>query len=377
MMFPSFLVVLVLLGTATALVPHFTRPASIATTTSTRPSTSSHLFSSSVDAVVGRPTELPDSLEDGAEIAAAACASFAEISGNVARCRVDFDTSAGDDTYTLLKSSTPFMQKMVTAICYLMIPGVQEKRQQEIMRMAQAKAELRELGDEENDNDDSTIKDKRDALIQIIQSGGVDPENPSWDGPKARVYFPDEGSAALARRDWKGQDSLVPACVEFSACGGRQVADISKDVIVFFFCPRASEAENVERILLKVETELVDTLQLTVFVNPILVDMGVTGFGMAGRLLRERLIEPLTQTYYLRTLPWGALTRTWPRAFSVWQEDETAEGGYKLISTSDRLPSNPEVEDIYDIENGDKSAAREGFGMLNALGDFVNGMMKL
>jgi len=111
MMFPSFLVVLVLLGTATALVPHFTRPASIATTTSTRPSTSSHLFSSSVDAVVGRPTELPDSLEDGAEIAAAACASFAEISGNVARCRVDFDTSAGDDTYTLLKSSTPFMQK--------------------------------------------------------------------------------------------------------------------------------------------------------------------------------------------------------------------------------------------------------------------------
>jgi hypothetical protein len=61
----------------------------------------------------------------------------------------------------------------------------------------------------------------------------------------------------------------------------------------------------------------------------------------------------------------------------VWQEDETAEGGYKLISTSDRLPSNPEVEDIYDIENGDKSAAREGFGMLNALGDFVNGMMKL
>jgi len=377
MMFPSFLVVLVLLGTATALVPHFSRPASIATTTSTRPSASSHLFSSSVDAVVGRPTELPDSLEDGAEIAAAACASFAEISGNVARCRVDFDTSAGDDTYTLLKSSTPFMQKMVTAICYLMIPGVQEKRQQEIMRMAQAKAELRELGDEENDNDDSTIKDKRDALIQILQSGGVDPENPSWDGPKARVYFPDEGSAALARRDWKGQDSLVPACVEFSACGGRQVADISKDVIVFFFCPRASEAENVERILLKVETELVDTLQLTVFVNPILVDMGVTGFGMAGRLLRERLIEPLTQTYYLRTLPWGALTRTWPRAFSVWQEDETAEGGYKLISTSDRLPSNPEVEDIYDIENGDKSAAREGFGMLNALGDFVNGMMKL
>ena len=307
---------------------------------------------------------------------------------------MDFDTSAGDETYTLLKTSTPFMQKMVTAMCYLMIPGVQSKRQDEMMRVATARAALRELGDENsddnNDNDDDSDNQQlqqlqqqlqqqqlREKLTQIIQSGGVDPENPTWNGPKARVYFPDEGSAALARRDWKGIDAAVPSCVEFSSCGGRQVADISNDVIAFFFCPKASEAEYVERLLLTSETQLVDTLKVTVFVNPNLVDMGVTGFGMAGRLLRERLIEPLTQTYYLRTLPWGALTRTWPRAFSVWQEDESASGGYKLISTRNRLPSNPEVEDIYDIENGEKSAPQDGFGMLNALGDFVNGMMRL
>ena len=320
----------------------------------------------------GQATELPDSLEDGAEIGAQACADFAEAAGNGARCRVDFDTSAGDDTYTLLKSSTPFMQKFVTALCYLMIPGVQDRKQQEMMRVATARAELRELG-----VDDETNMEKREELTQVLQSGGVDPANPTWEGPKARIYFPDEGSAALARRDWRGPDSLVPPCVEFSSCGGRQVADISNDVLVFFFCPKASESESVESLLLTSETKLVDTLKLTVFVNPNLVDMGVTGFGMAGRLLRERLIEPLTQTYYLRTLPWGALTRTWPRAFSVWQEDPNAEGGYKLISTQDRLPSNPEVEDIYDIANGDKRAPNDGFGMLNALGDFVNGMMRL
>ena len=320
-----------------------------------------------------QPTELPDSLEDGAEIAAQACASFAEASGRGARCRVDFDTSAGDETYTLLKTSTPFMQKMVTAMCYLMIPNVQKNRQQEMMRVATAKAALQELLNDENNNNDNNEQ----QLTQIIQSGGVDPENPTWTGPKARIYFPDEGSAALARRDWKGLDATVPSCVEFSSCGGRQVADISNDVITFFFCPKASEAEYVERLLVTSETQLVETLQLTVFVNPNLVDMGVTGFGMAGRLLRERLIEPLTQTYYLRTLPWGALTRTWPRAFSVWQVDENISGGYKLIATRNRLPSNPEVEDIYDIENGEKSAPQDGFGMLNALGDFVNGMMRL
>lgn len=138
------------------------------------------------------------------------------------------------------------------------------------------------------------------------------------------------------------------------------------------------------------------------FVNPNLVDMGVTGFGMAGRMLRERLIDTLQYTYYvshnlcygcfqksnhsrhsvvvselqLRTLSWGALTRLWPYAYSVWQEDADAEGGYRLIKMLDFLPSNPEVEDIYDIANGDKEERQSG-GFLDQFGDFVQGMMRL
>ena len=92
------------------------------------------------------------------------------------------------------------------------------------------------------------------------------------------------------------------------------------------------------------------------------------------------LIDGLIPAYYLRTLPWGALTRVWPQLFTVWQEDENAADGtgYRMIKAMDRLPSNPEVEDIYDIENGDMNAPpREGPGFLNALGDFVNGMTRL
>jgi len=92
--------------------------------------------------------------------------------------------------------------------------------------------------------------------------------------------------------------------------------------------------------------------------------------------LRERLIDPLQGTYYLRTLPWGALTRQWPAQYSVWQEDADCEGGYRLIKTLDRLPSNPEVEDIYDIENGLVEERQSG-GVLDQFGDFVNGMMRL
>jgi len=345
----------------------------------------------------GTPTDLPDSLDDAAQIAGAATAKFASLGATLSRCRVDFDTSIGDETYTKLKSSTDFMQKYVTALSYAMIPGLQEFRQNEMMALVNARAELTQMMSNPNSDPDQSAEQtnlRQAELMQIIQNGGrtLPPPpternqepTPLWNGPKLRIYFPDEGSSALARRDWVSgsrnpDDDIVPPCVEFSSCGGRQTEDTSKDIVILFFCPRASEAEFVEETLKKMETELADQLLLTVFVNPVLVDMTITGFGMAGRMLRERLIDPLMPTYYLRTLSWGALTRVWPRQFTVWQEDADREGGYRMIKSMDRLPSNPEVEDIYDYENGlsNDPEASKGFGLLNAIADFANGMMRL
>jgi len=316
-------------------------------------------------------------LEDSAEIAANACASFVEGSGGLARCRVNFDTSAGDETYTLLKTSTEFMQNFVSFMSYKMIPGLQEQRQGEMMKVAQARAELKAILNQEEAEEAEIDQEKKAECIQILESGGRDLDF-KWDGPIVRVYFPDEGSAALARRDWIGNspaDAQVPPCVVMSSCGGIQTTDVTKDEIVFFFCPKASESDSVEELLLKTETTA-SNLKLTVFVNPNLVDMGVTGFGMAGRRLRERLLDGLVDTYYLRTLQWGALTRVWPNAYSVWQEDEDSEGGYKLIKALPYLPANPEVEDIYDIANGLMNE-RENPGFLDQLGDFAQGMMRL
>jgi hypothetical protein len=329
-------------------------------------------------AIMATPTELPDSLDDAAVRAARASAAFSEASGPVARCRVDFDTSVGDETFTILKTSTEFMQKYVSALCYAMVPGAQEQRENEIAALAQAQADLQELKSMESDENDEKVDNsaKIQHLQELIARGGR-PADWKWQGPTARVYFPDEGNAALARRDWNApDDAKVPPCVQFASCGGVQRQDISNDCLVFFFCPRAAESEQVEAILQRVEIEAADNLKLTIFVNPKLVDMGVTGFGMAGRLLRERLIEPLTYTYTLRTLQWGALTREWPAAYTVWQEDENESSGYRLIRMLDRLPSNPDVEEIYEMENGGQQD-KQGGGVLNALGDFVNGMMSL
>jgi hypothetical protein len=369
------------------------------TTGSSSATTSSSLLqlSSSPLANANKPTELPDSLSDAASIAANACHQLFINGGSMTRCRVDFDTSIGDETYTTLKSSTEFMQQFVSSLSLACVEGAREEKQRQVMKLVEAKAELREVqeqideatsfagGDDDADEESSEksssksdvvdkLTKREEELMQIIANQGFDPTSDSWDGPKLRIYFPDEGSAALARRDWKSE---VPSCVEFSSCGGVQVADTSKDAVILFFCPRASEAEFVEKILYEMEEKRGEELMLTVMVNPLLVDMGVTGFGMAGRRLRERLIDGLIPAYYLRTLPWGALTRVWPQLFSVWQEDANESTGYRLIKAMDRLPSNPEVEDIYDIENGDMRAPSEGFGLLNALGDFVNGMTRL
>eukprot|EP00977_Amphora_coffeiformis_P015803 scaffold4740_cov165-Amphora_coffeaeformis.AAC.1 len=314
-----------------------------------------------------QPTELPDSLEDAAQRAAEATKKFVEQSGPMARCRVDFDTSVGDETFSILKTSTEFMQNFVSGCCYAMIPGLQEEKQAEMMRLVQAKSELKDLQKEEEFDEEKAAQ-----LEKVISMGGRE-EGYKWNGPICRVYFPDEGNAALARRDWLNPESpRVPPCVVFSSCGGVRVDDVKNDRLVFFFCPKASEAEDVEKALQETEEKATD-LQMTCFVNPNLVDMGVTGFGMAGRMLRERLIDTLQYTYYLRTLQWGALTRLWPYSYSLWQEDVNADGGYNLIKMLDRLPSNPEVEDIKNEDNQE----RQSGGFLDQLGDFVNGMMRL
>ena len=119
-----------------------------------RQSSSTALSSTAAGAGFGQATELPDSLDDSAILAAQGCVSYMNDAGPMQRCRVDFDTSIGDETYTTLKSSTEFMQKFVTALCYETIPGVQEMRQNEMMALVQAKVELSQIYAEEGISDE-------------------------------------------------------------------------------------------------------------------------------------------------------------------------------------------------------------------------------
>merc|ERR1712238_426034 len=107
----------------------------IATTTTTATALGSSTLSSALDQI-DNPTELPDSLTDGAERAANSVYEFAQSQGFMGevRCRVDFDTTAGDETYPLIQTSTEFMQNFVSYLSYKYVPGLMQEKQNQVMR---------------------------------------------------------------------------------------------------------------------------------------------------------------------------------------------------------------------------------------------------
>jgi Domain of unknown function (DUF1995) len=342
------------------------------------------------------PTELPDSLSDAAVRAATAATiliqQLNQDQGDTVHLvgRIDFDTSAGDETYTTAKRTNEFIQYFLTSLVYGVFPQIQQaqmdaatavlKAQQELAQVMIQKQQSKKSSDDgpsepQEDNYDIRIEELR-AILE--GKGAVVPSSSSDDKkPVVRIFFSDEGMAALAQRDWNQRSSILPSpwvsdCLRYNSCSGVAKHDHAQDDIVVFYCPRASDADNVEKIIQTyrdsaeeraAEATSVFKSQFILFVNPQLVDMGVTGFGYAGRLLRERLLDPLQQIYYLRTLPaammtdggdedsasvsgGGALTRQYPTGYTLWKEDANAVGGYELVQVSNRLLSNPEVQDV-------------------------------
>ena len=257
-------------------------------------------------------TPLSDSFEGA--VADASSALLATIASGELKVRLDFDTSCGDATYTPLKQSMDFA---------------------------------------------------REVAVEWALS--LD------DGKALAVWFPDAGAAALARREWRMDDldaALVPPNVRVAAFPRDAAA--ADDGAFFALCPRAPERDACEAL---VETAA-GSGRPVALLNPYLVDMGTTGFGMAGRMFKERLIDALAPAYYLRTLEWGAVARTYPKRYALWREDEGVAGGYALVRTFDGLPSDEVLDEIYfeDVEAGEPNPVGDA---LAGLGKFVENFGKL
>lgn len=171
-----------------------------------------------------------------------------------------------------------------------------------------------------------------------------------------RLYFPDMGAAALARRDWKmgTKDAEVPLCIATANIQNDPMQ--STDKAALLICPLHYETDYVQRV-----AKQCDELGVPLFmVNPSLISMD-QGFGVRARNLRKDLLNTFVTTYKLKTLPKGAVVREWPRGYSVWNEDAQAEdgSGYVHLDSFTRDPTGEMLDDLFDAANGDPDVDNE------------------
>lgn len=145
---------------------------------------------------------------------------------------------------------------------------------------------------------------------------------------RLKVFFPDTGAAALARRDW----GEVPFKVSDlgssrSPVEGRIEPEDQQFLLV---CPSSIEVAQAEKL-----SNLAGDRPV-VMLLPRLEDVSIVGIGYAARQLRERFISKIQSGYYLRPGDGFTLFRCYPSPWQVWLEPE--EGKYELIA---ELPEKP------------------------------------
>jgi hypothetical protein len=154
-------------------------------------------------------------------------------------------------------------------------------------------------------------------------------------GSQLKIFFPDAGAAALARRDWGD----VPFKILSIGMGRVPVEQQiqPEDEAFLFIAPSAVEVVQVEKLYEAAGSRPV------VLLNPRLEDVSIIGIGYAGRQLRDRFLSAVESCYHLRPLDGAALFRCYPSPWQIWLE--TGQD-YQLITELPKKPVGEEVDQI-------------------------------
>ncbi|MEO0540339.1 MAG: DUF1995 family protein [Cyanobacteria bacterium P01_A01_bin.105] len=157
-------------------------------------------------------------------------------------------------------------------------------------------------------------------------------------GLRVRVYFPDAGAAALAKRDWGNPDFVIRGITE------RASQPTDEDEAILIVSPSSVEVAAVEQVCQQALDRPV------VLLNPQLENIATIGIGYAGRQLRERFLSTLESVYYFRPLEGALVLRRYPEPWQVWQGDE---GSQEQVAA---LPQRPNGEQLDRILFGEEEA---------------------
>lgn len=180
-------------------------------------------------------------------------------------------------------------------------------------------------------------------------------------GSNLRVFFPDAGAAALARRDWGETPFAIRGISDVNAA-------IQDDDATFIFVePSAVEVMEVEKLCDQAGDRPV------ILLNPQLEDVSIIGIGYAGRQLRDRFLSTLESCYYLCPLDdASAVFRAYPDAWQAWLE---TEGTYNKIADFPKRPSSEALDKVFmTIEDSEGSERPARGGFLTGLQRFFNAL---
>lgn len=338
-------------------------------------------------------SELPDSFSDAVERAVSCSLACFETGSQ--RCRIDFDTSIGDLTYTSIKNSMPMVKELVRSLdkrLGLVGPSITELPPTQGSNKSAKKPVLvatRPPKGSTSEIDDTEAAEAAEIRAAEALDTTATSAVPSSVTPNAlrtlRIFFPDMGAAALARRDWKmGTNATeVPTSVTTANIQNDPLA--ATDQLAIILCPLYSETEFVKRVM-----DLCDEARVPcIMINPELVNIE-QGYGVrkynrrnlslcsgpfcfaacfsfiprtflststhssaepGARNIRSTLINTFPTSYKLKTLKMGALVREWPSGYSLWMEDASTDEGYALVQTFVSEPPREVVEELLDVSN--------------------------
>ncbi|AMA07838.1 DUF1995 family protein [Picosynechococcus sp. PCC 73109] len=153
-------------------------------------------------------------------------------------------------------------------------------------------------------------------------------------GSGLKIFFPDTGAAALARRDWGEIPFKVTDIGTSRSPIENKIGD--DDQIFIIVCPSAVEVAQVEKLCNFAGDRPV------IMLIPQLEDVSIVGIGYAARQLRERFISTLETAYYIRPYESAMVWRSYPSAWEVYLEKE--EDQYELIASETTKPLGEYLE---------------------------------
>jgi Domain of unknown function (DUF1995) len=154
-------------------------------------------------------------------------------------------------------------------------------------------------------------------------------------GDQLKVFFPDAGGAALARRDW-GDVQFKITDIGSGRAASLESKIQPEDEIFLFVAPTSVEVPQLEKLC-----QAIGDRPLVLLI-PRLEDAGIVGIGYTARQTRERFINTIESCYYLRPVDDDtAVMRCYPRLWEVWLQ---TNGNYQKITELPKKPSGDELD---------------------------------